>query len=432
MPTSTGLSTIVPIVTGSRTLDVAPVTEPDRTIHTDLPDLVARLTAAAGGGDLTGAVESVAEIAGCPVALLRPDRTLLAASELGGCPDGGGERARTLRWVSGSHQPGGELMITAGTRRLGVLVFRRPVCDNRVGPAMWSAVHDVLSLALLAREATERAEQAEQRAALLGCLTEGVARAPVPDGVRHRPAVLIGPDGSTPAPGAVPDHVRRRLAEEPLLAGGQFVELEDRAVYLYSEPDKRPRDQARAWCRVLDSLAPCRVRVVVGLPEAPGRGLRESYQTARWLSDLQLTPLPGMRLADVVMVDELGVVGGTIGPGWGRRLGHFVGRVLGDVVDNPRFGGEILDTLHAYLVSGRSPTEAARLLHLSPSSMKYRMRIIREALGEALDDHDTAFEIELALRLLKSFEALRDPGTAATPSSSRAAGRAACLVPGSH
>ena len=31
--------------------------------------------------------------------------------------------------------------------------------------------------------------------------------------------------------------------------------------------------------------------------------------------------------------------------------------------------------------------------------MKYRMRIIRETLGDRLDDHDSAFEIEL--RLLK-------------------------------
>ena len=32
------------------------------------------------------------------------------------------------------------------------------------------------------------------------------------------------------------------------------------------------------------------------------------------------------------------------------------------------------------------------------------MRIIRESLGERLDDHDSAFEIELALRLLKAFK----------------------------
>ena len=37
--------------------------------------------------------------------------------------------------------------------------------------------------------------------------------------------------------------------------------------------------------------------------------------------------------------------------------------------------------------------------------MKYRMRIIRETLGDRLDDHDSAFEIELALRLLKAFDA---------------------------
>ncbi len=104
-------------------------------------------------------------------------------------------------------------------------------------------------------------------------------------------------------------------------------------------------------------------------------------------------------------MDELGVVASALGPGWGPRLGHFVRRVLGDVLDNPRFGGAMVDTLHAYLIRGSSPTEAARLLHLSPSSMKYRTRIIRETLGDRLDDHDSAFEIELALRLLKALEA---------------------------
>ena len=79
--------------------------------------------------------------------------------------------------------------------------------------------------------------------------------------------------------------------------------------------------------------------------------------------------------------------------------------MLGDVLDNPRFGGAMVDTLHAYLIRGSSPTEAARLLHLSPSSMKYRMRIIRETPGDRLDDHDSAFEIELALRLLKALDA---------------------------
>ena len=37
--------------------------------------------------------------------------------------------------------------------------------------------------------------------------------------------------------------------------------------------------------------------------------------------------------------------------------------------------------------------------------MKYRLRIIRETLGDRLDDHDSAFKIELALRLLKAFDA---------------------------
>jgi hypothetical protein len=40
--------------------------------------------------------------------------------------------------------------------------------------------------------------------------------------------------------------------------------------------------------------------------------------------------------------------------------------------------------------------------------MKYRMRIIRRSLGERLDNHDSAAEIEQALRLLKAFHSARD------------------------
>lgn len=165
-----------------------------------------------------------------------------------------------------------------------------------------------------------------------------------------------------------------------------------------------PRAHAQAWEQVLAAAAPPGCRVAVGIPGRRGAGLQESYRTARWLAAVQATPTPGLRVEDVAVVDELGVVAGTLGPGWGPRLGHFIRRVLGDLLDNPRFGGEMVDTLHAYLVRGGSPAEAARLLHLSPSSMKYRMRIIRETLGDRLHDHDSVFEIELALRLLKAFE----------------------------
>lgn len=124
------------------------------------------------------------------------------------------------------------------------------------------------------------------------------------------------------------------------------------------------------------------------------------------MSDLQAVTTAGLSLPNVIVIDELGLVASALGQAWGGlQLGHFIQRVLADLVDNARFGGEVVDTPHAYLVSGGSPTEAAKLLNLSPSSMKYRMRVIRETLGSRLDDHNSAFEIELALRVLKAFEA---------------------------
>jgi DNA-binding PucR family transcriptional regulator len=86
-----------------------------------------------------------------------------------------------------------------------------------------------------------------------------------------------------------------------------------------------------------------------------------------------------------------------------------VRRVLGPLLDDPRFGGELADTLQAYLATGGSPANAAELLHLHPSSVKYRMRVIRELLGgDELDDHDRRFELELALRMFQTFQNLDD------------------------
>jgi hypothetical protein len=354
----------------------------------------------------------VATVAGCPTVLLRPDRSVLAAGEPRSSGSAGAVtslQSRSWRWTANGPQTDRELAICGGTHRLGVLVFRRSIPGHGLAAPVWRIVHDLLALALVNRDAVRRAETAEQQAALFACLSDEDSqrhRGGVAEHALYRPAIISTVAGNCCSTSELTDRLRRLIGEEPLLAAGQLADVEERIVCLYPEPaDADPRTHAKVWAQVIAGLDPLRCRVVVGTPDARGAGLRDSYRTARWLADLQSAPTPGLCLDDVALVDELGVVAGALGPGWGRRLGHFIHRVLGDLVENPRFGGEIVDTLHAYLVCGGSPTEAARLLHLSPSSMKYRMRIIRETLGDRLDHHDSAFEIELALRLLKAFEA---------------------------
>ena len=375
--------------------------------NADLVRFCAELTNAVGNDDLAGAITLIATVADCPAALLRADRSVLTVGEPRRAARNGAPAARSWRWAANGPQDDREIAIESATHRLGVLTFQRPVPDPT--EPIWGIVHDLLAMALLGRNATRRAEAAELQAALFACLSDEHRPDPGAAGtgrVVYRPAVLSPVDGLAWPPDALA-RLCARAGDEPLLTEGRMAAIENRVVCLYPQPtDSLPRAHAEAWQRLLAAVAPLRCQVAIGTPDLPGSGLQESYRTARWLADLQAAPTAALRVEDVAVVDELGVVAGALGPGWwGPRLGHFVRRVLGDVLDNPRFGGAMVDTLHAYLIRGSSPTEAARLLHLSPSSMKYRMRIIRETLGDRLDDHDSAFEIELALRLLKAFDA---------------------------
>jgi hypothetical protein len=378
-----------------------PITE--RAGTGDLVEFCADLSRSVGDDDLTQAMAVVATLAGCPTVLMRPDRSVLAA----GAPRGPDGKANTdlspqqWRWAANGPRADREIAICAGTHRLGVVAFQRPVPDLP-GPAS-GIVHDLLALALLGRDARRRAEAAELQATLFACLSDEHWDSQVgsTEQVAYRPAV-ISPIADTPWSPAMFARLHQRIGDQPMLAAGRCARVQDRSVCLYPQPpDSDPRGHAEAWRQV---LAPLHCRVAVGMASLRGSDLRESYRTARSLADLQASSTPGLSVDDVAVVDELGVVGGALGPGWGPRLGHFIRRVLGDLVNSPRFGGEMVDTLHAYLVCGGSPTEAARMLHLSASSMKYRMRIIRESLGDRLHDHDSVFEIELALRLLKAFE----------------------------
>ena len=99
------------------------------------------------------------------------------------------------------------------------------------------------------------------------------------------------------------------------------------------------------------------------------------------------------------MLDDLGPLAEVIQATPGRGLAPFVERVLRDLLDDRRFGGQLIETLYAYLQTGGSPQEAGALLHLSPSTVKYRMRVIRELLGPRLADPGSRLDIELAVRL---------------------------------
>jgi PucR C-terminal helix-turn-helix domain len=84
-----------------------------------------------------------------------------------------------------------------------------------------------------------------------------------------------------------------------------------------------------------------------------------------------------------------------------RRLAQELARdrlaPLRTLPDGPR--GRLTETLAAWLACQGRLQAVASELHVHPQTVRYRLGQLRELLGDALDDADARFELELALRV---------------------------------
>jgi DNA-binding PucR family transcriptional regulator len=87
---------------------------------------------------------------------------------------------------------------------------------------------------------------------------------------------------------------------------------------------------------------------------------------------------------------------------------RFVREWLGDLLDyDAAKGSGLVDTLSRYLECGRSYEAATSALAIHRSTLKYRLRRIREISGHDLGDPDTYFNLQLASRAWSTLLALR-------------------------
>ena len=194
--------------------------------------------------------------------------------------------------------------------------------------------------------------------------------------------------------------LRTAVAGDPLLAGASLVPADGMLLGVYPDGGRAgPQAHAAAWSRAVAALPGPPPPVAVGRPAGAGEPLRASYLQARHVATLQGDHTGILDLPAVAVIDELGPMADVLSTVSSGQLVPFVQRVLGGLLANTRFGGQLAETLYAYLTTGGGPQEAGRLLHLHASSVKYRMRAIRELLGPRLDDPAQRFDIELAVRL---------------------------------
>ncbi|MFK0113045.1 PucR family transcriptional regulator [Streptomyces sp. NPDC091217] len=178
--------------------------------------------------------------------------------------------------------------------------------------------------------------------------------------------------------------------DERLLPAGVLADMTARPARLViPEPDTAGAPRGSALGPVL------RGRLAAIGPTVPLAQITDSLRwAARALSLVQRGVLPGegvIRCADhfstlILYADEPLV----------RTLSH---RVLAPLAGIPAAQRDRLaETLLAWLQSESSVGGTALRLHIHPQTVRYRMRQLEKLFGEALQDSEARFELELALR----------------------------------
>jgi hypothetical protein len=161
----------------------------------------------------------------------------------------------------------------------------------------------------------------------------------------------------------------------------------DESQYVALIPE--PRDPARR-----DQLIRAFARIPSGLGSAAAiRDTRHSYAHSRAMMALgEEEDLPGIVVADQ---NRSALIAGS-----DRMLAEEIVRdrlaALND--ETPASRERLTETLLAWLRNNGSITEAAEELHVHGQTLRYRMARLRELLGDALDDPETRYELEFALR----------------------------------
>jgi DNA-binding PucR family transcriptional regulator len=143
---------------------------------------------------------------------------------------------------------------------------------------------------------------------------------------------------------------------------------------------------------------------VGGRYRVPGE-LPRSYREAQLALRIQKT-IGGPE--QVTVFSELGVYQLLTASGDMSAIEEFVQRWLGRLTDyDTVHGSQLVLTLSEYLDHGGSYDASATALSVHRSTLKYRLRRIREVSGHDLSVPDTAFNLQLATRAWRTLHALR-------------------------
>jgi sugar diacid utilization regulator len=136
-------------------------------------------------------------------------------------------------------------------------------------------------------------------------------------------------------------------------------------------------------------------------------GFARSYREAELALRIQKT-VAGPE--QVTLFDDLGVYKVLATTNDTSAMEHFVHEWLGPLMGyDAEHGGQLVLTLTEYLEHGGNYDASALALLIHRSTLKYRLRRIREVSGYDLSDPGTQFNLQVATRAWRTLQALRLP-----------------------
>jgi hypothetical protein len=363
------------------------------------------MTRAVAGADAAAFVRCTAAAIGAPVALHDADGEVLASSLE--------PAARRVRPASRHAWPGwNDMPLHDGTEYLGTIWL---ACDPDDLRDLAEIIKDLGLSLVRSITAARECRDLESQVVVLGCLLDDdVEHAVWRDAAAARSAArrMIAVRGQSRLPRVdgvhLLDRFVRAAAEQPLIRGLSMVPAEDGLIGVYLDGESPCTRHQRSWSSVLRSADPAgRLTVAVGAAVATTAQFKEQRRLLGQVARVQQSRSRYFDLPRVALLDDLGPLASVLLSTPGEQLVPFIERVLGELLADRRFGGQLIETLYAYMQTGGSPREAGELLHLHASTVKYRMKVIRELLGERLESQSTRFDLELAVRMCLAARFLR-------------------------
>jgi hypothetical protein len=313
------------------------------------------------------------------------------------------------------------VMQIASTRAAGVAGYVVAAVGER-GPEFTHAVlyefRDLLRHQLTVRHEYERAEALAARS-LLEDLLSG---RPGPRTVRR--AAKVGFDLKVPhcvlalrpvTPCGDPEDladalhrsVRRGATADPNTLLGV---ADDGCVIAFAAGDAL---ECAETLRVLADEAGWAVCAGVGTEVCSPGEFAEAAHRAAWAAEIARTSRP---VRPVVEWSTLGLYGLIQRPEWLSELDRFARARLDPLLRQGADKGETLLTTLVEVLRAPSLSEAASVLYIHHSTLRYRLKRIEELLNVSLDNADDRFDLDLALRVLRMGERLGiRPAQAAQP-----------------